>query len=89
MATCVPPGRSSLTRLRPPDVIWTGRLPLGHRAAKWGFPGGLSYSVHYRQCTSVNAMGPGGAGGHPIQVAFHSKCIVAVWDLQDVAVLRR
>ena len=26
-----PPGRSSLTGLRPTDVIWMGRLPLGHR----------------------------------------------------------
>ena len=28
MAACMrPPGRSSLIRLRPPDVIWMGRLP--------------------------------------------------------------
>ena len=52
-------------------------------AAKWGFPWGLSYSGHYRQAnliTSENDIG--------IQIAFHSKYIVAVWNLQDVAVLR-
>ena len=26
---------------------------------------------------------------YPIQVAFQNKCIVAIWDLQDVAVLRK
>ena len=71
-------------------------------AAKW-VSLGLSYSGHYRQaniiCTSVNAImwdlanwlvyAIGRCHGRLIQAAFHSECIVAVWDLQDVAVLRR